>query len=232
MNSINLATSAAALLELDARIHVLGVLAEDDDVDLFRMFHRTGDALVVLDGPHTCIKVKQLAQSNIQGPNPSAHRRRQWSLDGNAQVPRGADGVVRKPGVELAKRLFARENLEPRDLALAAIGFFDRCVKNALRSLPDVAAGAVAFDKWNDGIVGNLILAVVVLDRLAVLRQFQPVVGLLHLFSGVPSLDRVQRKANTCNLQVAISHESRKVTQNHVRVHFRTRSAPCMNIFY
>jgi hypothetical protein len=33
-----------------------------------------------------------------------------------------------------------------------------------------------------------LILAVAVLDGLPVLGQFQPVVSLLHVFSGVPSL--------------------------------------------
>ena len=41
------------------------------------------------------------------------------------------------------------------DGALAAIGLFDRGVEDALRRLPDVAAGAVAFNERNDGIVGN-----------------------------------------------------------------------------
>ena len=181
MKLISRAASGAALLELDARVHVLSVLAEDDDVDLLGMLHRAGHALVVLHRAHAGVEIENLAQRHVERTNAAADRSGQRSLDGDAQIARRVDGVVGQPVVELAIGLLAGEDLEPRDRALAAVGLFDRGVEDALRSLPDVAAGAVAFDEGNDGIVGNLILAVAVLDGLAVLRQFQPVVGLLHV---------------------------------------------------
>ncbi len=49
----------AALLELDAGVHVLGVLAEDDDVELLGMLHGAGHALVVLDRAHAGVEVEQ-----------------------------------------------------------------------------------------------------------------------------------------------------------------------------
>ena len=76
-------------------------------------------------------------------------------FDGDAKVAGGVDGVVGQPGAELAVGLFAGEDLKPANGALAAVGLLDGGVEDALRGLPDVAAGAVAFDERNDGIVGN-----------------------------------------------------------------------------
>ena len=77
MNSISRATSAAALLELDARVHVLRVLAEDHDVDLLGVLHRAGYALVILHGPNAGVEVKKLTQGNIQRADSAADRCRQ-----------------------------------------------------------------------------------------------------------------------------------------------------------
>ncbi len=79
-----------ALLELDARVHVLGVLAEDHDVDLFGMLHRAGHALVVLHRANAGVEIEELPQRDIKRTNSAAHRRGQRPLDGNAQVARGA----------------------------------------------------------------------------------------------------------------------------------------------
>ena len=124
------------------------------------MLHRAGHALVVLHRAHAGIEIENLAQCHVERANAAADRSRQRSLDGNAQIARRVHRVVRQPGVELAEGLLAGENLKPLDGALAAVGLFDRGVEDALRGLPDVAAGAVAFDEGNDGIVGDLILAV------------------------------------------------------------------------
>ena len=105
----------AALFELDARVHVFGVLAEDDDVDLLGMLHRAGHALVILHRAHAGVEIEQLAQRNVERADAAADGRGQRSLDGDAQVAGGAHRVVGQPGVELAKGFFAGENLEPLD---------------------------------------------------------------------------------------------------------------------
>ena len=177
---MSFAASGRALLELNARVHVLGVLAEDDDVDLLRMFHRAWHALVVLHWAHASVKIENLAEGDVKRADAAANRRSQRTFDRDAQVARGRDGVVGQPVAELAEGFFAGKDLEPTNGALAAVGFFNRGVKDALRGFPDVAAGAVAFNERNDGVVRNLELPVQVLDRLAVFRQFQPVIRALH----------------------------------------------------
>ena len=88
------ANIGAALLELDARVHILRVLAEDDNVNLLRVLHRARHTLVVLHRPHTGVEIQQLAQSYVERTNASADRCRQRSLDGNAQVARCRYRVV------------------------------------------------------------------------------------------------------------------------------------------
>jgi len=126
-------------------------------------------------------------------------------LDGNAQVARRGHGIVRKPGLELAKGLFAGKNLKPLDGPLAAVGFFHGCVEYPLRRLPNVAAGAVAFNKRNDGMIGDFELPVAVLNRLAVFGQFQSVVGLCHGVLKGPFGAGSKDEANTCKLGVAMA---------------------------
>ena len=176
-----------AFFEFDARIHIFSVFAEDDDIELFRMLHRAGHALVVLHRPHAGIEVENLAQSHIERADAAANGRGERALDGDAQIARRGYRVVRQPIVELPEGFFAGEDLKPANRALAAVGFFNRGVEDTLRGLPDIAAGAVAFDKWNDGMVGNFELPVAVFDRLAVFGQFQPVVRALHGFREIPS---------------------------------------------
>ena len=159
-NEISTLGVLAALLELDARVHVLGVLAEDDDVHLLGLLHRAGHALVVLHRPHAGVEVEDLAQRHVQRTNAAADRRGQRSFDGDAQIARRGDRVVGQPAGELAEGFFAGKDLKPADGALAAVGLFDCGVEDSLRGLPDVAAGAVAFNKRNDGIVGDCELPV------------------------------------------------------------------------
>ena len=187
--AISLAASALAFFELDARVHVLGVFAEDDDVHALRVLHRAGNALVVLDRPHAGVEVEQLAQRHIQRADAAAHRRRQRPFDGDAQIARRGHRVVGQPFAELPEGLLAGEDLKPADRPPPAIGLLDRGVKDPLRGLPDVPPRAVAFDKRDDGMVGRGDLPVAVLNRLAVWRQLQSVVGGLHaLFCDPPHM--------------------------------------------
>ena len=158
----------AAFLELDAGVHIFGILTEDNDIDLLRVLHRAGHALVVLDRAHAGVEVEKLAERHVEGADAAADGRGERSLDGDPQVARRGHRVVRQPGCELAEGLFAGEDFKPANRTLAAVGLFDRCVENALRSLPDVAARAVALDEGNDGIVGHFELPVLVVDGLAV----------------------------------------------------------------
>ncbi len=176
----------AALLELDARIHILGVFAEDDDVQLLGMLHRAGHALVVLDRPDAGVEVQQLAQGHVERANAAANRRSQRPLDGDAQVAGGGHRVVGQPGAELPEGLFAGEDLEPADGALAAVGLLYRGVEDALRGLPDIAARAVPLNKGDDGMAGHLELPAFITDRLTVLGKRQAVIGGLHGFLGNP----------------------------------------------
>ena len=170
----------AAFFELDAGVDVLGVLAEDDDVDLLGMLHGAGHALVVLDGADAGVEVEKLAQGHVEGADAAADRRGERPFDGDAEIAGGGHGVVGEPGGELAEGFFAGEDFKPADGALAAVGFLYCAVEDALRGLPDVAAGTVAFDERDDGAIGDLKLAVGVLDRLAVFGERQPVIGGLH----------------------------------------------------
>ena len=111
-----------AFAELDAGVDVLGVLAEDHDVELLRMLHRAGHAAVVLHRPDAGVEIEHLAQRDIQRADAAAYRRGQRPFDGDAQITRGIYGIVGQPVLELAIRLLAGEDFEPLDAALAAIG--------------------------------------------------------------------------------------------------------------
>ncbi len=70
--------------------------------------------------------------------------------------------------LKLGLGFFAGENFVPGDRALAVVGLFNGGVEHAHGGFPDVAAGAVAFNEGNDGVVGHVVLAVAVLDLLPV----------------------------------------------------------------
>jgi len=74
----------------------------------------------------------------------------------------------------LAEGFFAGKNLEPFDAALATVCFFNGRIEHALRSFPDIAARAVAFNKGDDWIVGNVELVVVVRDGSAIFGSSSP----------------------------------------------------------
>ena len=139
----------------DPDINVFGIFAKDDDVHALGMFHRRRHALEIAHRTHAGIQIEDLAQRDVERANPAAHGSRQRAFDGNPEIAHGFHGFVGQPLLEFVVCFLAREYFKPGDLALAAIDQLHGGVKHAPRRLPDVASRAIAFDKRNDGPVGN-----------------------------------------------------------------------------
>ena len=131
-------------------VDVLGVLAEDDGVELLGIFHRARRALEIAHGTQADVEVEQLAQRDVERADTAAHRRRQRSFDPDQIFLERLDGFVGQPGVELVERFLARPHFHPRDLTLAAVNLLEHVVEDILRGAPDVGPGAVTLDKRND----------------------------------------------------------------------------------
>ena len=161
---LELAVLLRPLLELDAGVDVLGVLTEDHHVDLLRRLHGRGDALEPAHRAQADIEVEELAQRDVQRADAAADGRRERALDRDQVLAAGGDGLVRQPSVEELVGLLARVDLEPVDLAAAAVGLGDGGVEDAHRGAPDVRARAVAFDEGDDRVCGHHQLAVLDAD--------------------------------------------------------------------
>jgi hypothetical protein len=81
-------------------------------------------------------------------------------LDADEIVPEGGDGLVGQPLIEALEALLPGEDLEPGDLAFAAVGLLDRGVEDAHGGGPDVRARAVAANERYDRLVRDAELAV------------------------------------------------------------------------
>src|SRR5262249_29906745 len=138
---------------LDAGINVLSVLAENDNIYLFRMLHRAGHAIKIADRAHARIKVQELAQRNIQTADSATDGRRERSFDGDAECLARRQGIVGQPRIEFLEGFFAGENLKPLNLPAASRCFLDGGVENHLRSFPDVSSGTVSFNERNNRVV-------------------------------------------------------------------------------
>ena len=141
--------------EVDAGVDVLGVLAEDHHVDLARVLHRGRDAGEPLHGTEADVEVELLAERDVEGTDAAAGRRGERALDAHEVFTEGGQGRLGEPVAGLLEGLFAREDFEPLDLALAGVGLGDRGVEDAHGGAPDVRTGAVAFDEGHDGMVGD-----------------------------------------------------------------------------
>ena len=152
---------------LDARVDVLGVLAEDHHVDLLGMLHRRRHALEPAHRPQAHVQIQQLTKRDVERADAAADRRRQRTLDADVVLPEGVDGLVGQPGVELLEALFAGVDFLPRNLPLPAERFLDGGVQHAHAGAPDVGTGAVAFDERDDRIVRHDELSVLARDGCA-----------------------------------------------------------------
>ena len=125
-------------LPLDAGVDVLGVLAEDDDVDLLRLLTATGRPRS--SAPGGCRRTGRApgaaSRSADRMPPPTGVVSGPLIATRNSCM--ASDGLLGQPVVELLERLLAGVDLHPGDLALAAVCFFDRRVEHAHRGAPDI----------------------------------------------------------------------------------------------
>ena len=138
-------------LDLEAGVDVLGVLTEDDHVDLLGVEHRGGYAG---EPPHRAeadVEVEDLAEGHVEGADAAADRRGQRALDADQVGAERLDGLVGQPTPGLVECFLAREHFLPRH-RLTVLG--GRGVEHQLRRRPDVHAGAIPFDEGDDGYVG------------------------------------------------------------------------------
>jgi len=67
----------------------------------------------------------------------------------------GIQGLFRQPFAGLVKGFFSGKDFQPLNLFLSRIGFLDGCINDVPGCPPDIRAGTIAFDKRDDGKIGN-----------------------------------------------------------------------------
>ena len=141
-----------ALFDLEARVDVFGVLAEDHHVDQLGVLHRRRHALEPAHRAQAHVEVEELAQRDVERADAAADRRGERALDPDEVLAERVDGLVGQPRAGRVERLLAGEHFLPRDRLAVLRG---RRVHDELRRRPDVDTGAVAFDVRDDRLVGN-----------------------------------------------------------------------------
>src|SRR4029453_3793270 len=149
----------ALRLPLDAGVDVLGVLAEDDDVDLLGAPHRARHAVEVAHRPQADVQIEQLAQRDVERANAAADRSGERPLDAYLVRLERPDRLVRQPILDRVERLLAGEHFLPHHAPLAAVYLLHCRVEDALRRAPDVGPGTIALDEGNDRCIGYLQLS-------------------------------------------------------------------------
>ena len=131
----------AAKLGLDARVEVLGVLAEDHDVDIAvarsRALDRPGGAQVGEE-------VEVLAQGHVDAAEARAHGRGHRTLDGDAGLGDGVEHLLRQRGAVLLHDAGTRVHDLPVDVDAGGSD-------DALHAGGDFGADAVSGDE-GDGV--------------------------------------------------------------------------------
>ncbi len=140
-------------LHLEPGVDVLGVLPEDDHVDLLGVAHRRGHAGEPAHRAQAHVEVEDLPQGHVEGPDAAAHGCGERPLDADEVLAEGLHGLVGEPVAGLLEGLLPRQDLLPGDRA-AVLG--RRGIEDQARGRPDVDAGPVALDEGDDGFVGDL----------------------------------------------------------------------------
>src|SRR5690606_18220202 len=125
-----------------ACVDVLGVLAEDDHIDILRILDRGRYAIEVPDRPNAREKVQLLSERDVERADAAAYRCRERTLDAYVEFPDGFKGIVGEPCSGLFECLFAGEYLEPYYRFRSVVGVLDTCVKDPLCGAPDIRADA------------------------------------------------------------------------------------------
>ncbi len=105
-----------ARLHLEAGVDVLGVLPEDDHVDLLGVTHRRGDPGEPAHRAQAHVEVEDLAQGHVEGADPTPDRCGERPLDADEVLPERLDGLVGQPVAGLLEGLLPRQYLLPGDL--------------------------------------------------------------------------------------------------------------------
>ncbi len=145
-------------IPFDPGVDVLGVLAEDDHVGLFRSLHRGRHPLEITDGPDTGKEVQFLPQGHVQGTDAAADGGGQGALDGDPALPDGINGLAGEPdGLVIDPvGLLTGVEFHPRDGALPAVGLVNGGVPHLHGSPGHVGTDAVAFDEADNGMIRDL----------------------------------------------------------------------------
>ena len=104
---------------------------------------------------NTRIEVEGLTQTHVQTAKTAARRGVERAFDGHAEIGDGIHRIIGQPVVEKLLGLAAGEDLEPGDVALAAIGGSHRRVYHPAGGEPDFRTDTIPFDEGNDGVVGH-----------------------------------------------------------------------------
>ncbi len=161
------------------------------------MLDRGGNSFEINNGAFAGVKIEDLAQCDVERADTAADGCGERTLDGNTKITDSVDSVVGEPLLISIECLFAREDFVPRNFAFTAIGVLDSSVENPARSLPDVAAGAIAFDEGDDGIVRNQQFAAAVTDRRAIGWNWLPVVAAFHCCPTPETISRLKIEPRT-----------------------------------
>ena len=145
-----------AVLELDAGVDVLGVLAEDDHVGQFGGLDGGRDAVEVADGAEAGVEVQDLAEGDVEGADAAAGGRGEGALDADEVGAEVLEGLFGEPVAGGVEGFLAGRDFVPGDLLLAVVGLLDGGVEDLDGGVPDVGAGAVTLDEGDDGIGGDL----------------------------------------------------------------------------
>ncbi len=149
-----------AVGKFDTGVNIFGVLAENHHVDMLRMLHRRRHAVEILHRTLADVEIEQLAQTDVERRHAAANGRRQRPFDTDEKFRERGHGLFMQPAIVLLEGFLTGVHFHPADFLFALVSFFHCRVEDAHGCTPDIAARAVAFDKGNNRIVGNLQLFV------------------------------------------------------------------------
>ena len=179
----------AALLEVVTRIYVLGVFAEDDEVDLVGIFVGRWDSLEVANRAHARVQIEVLPETHIDRSEAWTHavvmtavvagaavvllvgavetdvglladRGGEGTLDGDLEVPDGVYRFLGELGSVVLEPFETGVERAPGELAGTAIALFDRGIHHFLHHRGDIEADSVSAEGTDDRPIADDELAV------------------------------------------------------------------------